>query len=99
MICTEINARIGCPPGQFGKMQEKWVKNRGVAQRNMGISELRKLNPVGILMYTPSSRALTDLSQTDGVVYFADDDNTYDWRLFAELRKTQRVCHAAPAVS
>ena len=46
MVCTEVNPRLGCPPGHIGKVQEKWVKNRGVAQRNKGISELRKLNPV-----------------------------------------------------
>ena len=26
-----------------------------------------------------------------GIVYFADDDNTYDVELFAELRKTRRI--------
>ncbi|KAM3825009.1 galactosylgalactosylxylosylprotein 3-beta-glucuronosyltransferase 3 [Vipera latastei] len=52
-----------------------WLKPRGVEQRNLALQWLRQ------------HRKLTDA----GVVYFADDDNTYSLRLFDEIRSTQRV--------
>ncbi|XP_067681596.1 galactosylgalactosylxylosylprotein 3-beta-glucuronosyltransferase 2-like [Haliotis asinina] len=52
------------------------AKPRGVSQRNAGLSWIRnKLNP----------------EIQPGVVYFADDDNTYDLRIFAEMRMTKKV--------
>lgn len=54
------------------------LKPRGVAQRNLGIQWLRDN---------------IDPHRTTGVVYFADDDNTYDSRIFDEVchqRKVQR---------
>ncbi|XP_067682680.1 galactosylgalactosylxylosylprotein 3-beta-glucuronosyltransferase 2-like [Haliotis asinina] len=49
---------------------------KGISQRNMGLSWLRKnLDPV----------------KQPGVVYFADDDNTYDLKIFVQMRKTKLV--------
>ena len=47
-----------------------WLKPRGVLQRNKGLEWLREnLHP----------------STSNGVVYFADDDNTYDLQLFEQV--------------
>ena len=50
-------------------------KPRGVASRRAGLDWVRKNHD----------------SSKDGVIYFADDDNTYDLKLFEELRKTTTV--------
>ena len=52
--------------------EKSWSKPRGVLQRNKGIAWLRD-NQARI--------------ESNGVVYFADDDNTYDIRLFEEVNK------------
>ena len=47
----------------------RWLKARGVEQRNLGLRWIREnfeMNP-------------------NGVVYFADDDNTYDLKLFEQV--------------
>ena len=54
----------------ISKDEKTWSKPRGVAQRNKGIAWLRD-NPEKL--------------HHAGVVYFADDDNTYDIRLFEEV--------------
>ncbi len=51
-----------------------WKKNRGVEQRNLALDWLREEAAGGRL---PSA--------TGGVVYFGDDDNTYDIELFEEV--------------
>ncbi|XP_067938550.1 galactosylgalactosylxylosylprotein 3-beta-glucuronosyltransferase 2-like [Watersipora subatra] len=61
------------------KLREKdpnWLKPRGVLQRNTGLAWLR-------------SNLNADFNH--GVVYFADDDNTYSVKLFAEMRDTKKV--------
>lgn len=66
---THLNTRT---PVEMRRARNKprWTKSRGVEQRNTGIDWLREnINP----------------NLTKGVVYFADDDNTYDIRLFEEV--------------
>ena len=47
----------------------RWKKHRGVDQRNLGLQWIR-----------------TNVSPfQNGVVYFADDDNTYSLELFEEV--------------
>ncbi|XP_028329669.1 galactosylgalactosylxylosylprotein 3-beta-glucuronosyltransferase 3 [Gouania willdenowi] len=65
------------------KLQEgdpSWLKPRGVEQRNEGLRWLRE-----------DRRAPPGEDGQQGVVYFADDDNTYSVQLFTEMRNTQRV--------
>ncbi|XP_056298309.1 galactosylgalactosylxylosylprotein 3-beta-glucuronosyltransferase 3 isoform X4 [Pseudoliparis swirei] len=57
-----------------------WLKPRGVEQRNEGLRWLRE-----------DRRAHPGGDNQQGVVYFADDDNTYSLQIFDEMRSTQRV--------
>lgn len=65
-------------PAQFKLASEdpNWLKPRGVLQRNAGLEWLR---------------SHTSPDQHPGVVYFADDDNTYSLKLFQEMRFTKKV--------
>nr|XP_002731115.2 PREDICTED: galactosylgalactosylxylosylprotein 3-beta-glucuronosyltransferase 3-like [Saccoglossus kowalevskii] len=61
------------------KMKENdphWLKPRGVEQRNLALDWLREN---------------IDIATNSGVVYFADDDNTYSLQLFEEMRFTEKV--------
>nr|XP_027200182.1 galactosylgalactosylxylosylprotein 3-beta-glucuronosyltransferase sqv-8-like [Dermatophagoides pteronyssinus] len=59
------------------QLDPNWLKPRGVWQRNEALRWLRE--------------NLTDIVIEKGIVYFGDDDNTYDLRLFEEIRNTQKV--------
>lgn len=55
---------------QLREQDPRWKKPRGVEQRNAGISWLR---------------ANVKRETANGVVYFVDDDNTYDLELFEQV--------------
>ncbi|XP_017461701.1 PREDICTED: galactosylgalactosylxylosylprotein 3-beta-glucuronosyltransferase 3-like, partial [Rhagoletis zephyria] len=73
---THLNALT---PNDFKTVDTdpNWLKPRGVWQRNRAIEWLRE--------------HFKDSANENGVVYFGDDDNTYDLKLFEEIRNTSRV--------
>lgn len=54
-----------------GSKDPRWLKPRGVEQRNFGLKWLRDN---------------IDTKTAGGVVYFIDDDNTYDLEIFEQVR-------------
>ena len=64
--------------GQMPRRFWTWeAQPKGVANRNNALN--------WILSHTDQIR------DDSGVVYFADDDNSYDYRLFEEIRKTKKI--------
>lgn len=55
-----------------------WLKPRGVLQRNLGLNWIRQN---------------LEQHKDRGVVYFMDDDNTYDIEIFEEVRLFFQVIH------
>ncbi|GLV35111.1 Glucuronyltransferase I [Carabus blaptoides fortunei] len=60
---------------QLRRSKQRWTKHRGVEQRNLGLHWLRK-NRAG---------------EGTGAVYFMDDDNTYNIKIFSEIIKIRKV--------
>ncbi|XP_044254608.1 galactosylgalactosylxylosylprotein 3-beta-glucuronosyltransferase I [Tribolium madens] len=72
---THLNAKT--PP--FEQLKDKdprWTRHRGVEQRNAALNWLRQNLKIG---------------KDKGVVYFMDDDNTYNVKVFQEMNKIKRV--------
>ncbi|XP_014600849.1 PREDICTED: galactosylgalactosylxylosylprotein 3-beta-glucuronosyltransferase I isoform X2 [Polistes canadensis] len=75
-LMTYTHLATATPPNyKLGKDDPNWKKPRGVEQRNAALRWLRKNCD----------------SSDNGVVFFADDDNTYSVKLFQEMRKIQKV--------
>ncbi|XP_050599400.1 galactosylgalactosylxylosylprotein 3-beta-glucuronosyltransferase I isoform X2 [Bombus affinis] len=68
-------AAVTPPNYKLGRNDPNWKKPRGVEQRNAALQWLRE------------NRRPTD----KGIVFFADDDNTYSIKLFHEMEKIQKV--------
>jgi len=63
------------------KYSKAW---KGLEQRNLGLNWVREqCTPASAA--SPSGRALTLEECRSGVVYFGDDDNRYDLRVFEEV--------------
>ncbi|CAL8101970.1 unnamed protein product [Calicophoron daubneyi] len=72
---THLN--VETPPHERPQPNEPyWFRPKGIAQRNMGLQWLRQ-NLV--------------LGKHRGVLYIADDDNTYSLEVFNQMRSTVRV--------
>lgn len=56
--------------------EPKWKRPKGIWQRNRALDWIKEN---------------LDELDNEGVIYFADDDNTYDLELFNEIRRTKRV--------
>ncbi|XP_040216715.1 galactosylgalactosylxylosylprotein 3-beta-glucuronosyltransferase 1-like [Rana temporaria] len=77
-LVTNFLQNSGIPYTHLCAQTMKGVtKARGTSQRNLGLSWLRETFPP------------EDAPQ--GVVYFADDDNTYSLEIFEEMRYTKKV--------
>ncbi|KAJ8960387.1 hypothetical protein NQ314_006077 [Rhamnusium bicolor] len=75
LIATHLNAKT--PPfEQIKDKDPRWKRHRGVEQRNMALAWLREN---------------LQLNKDKGVVYFMDDDNTYNIKLFTEIGKVKKV--------
>lgn len=73
LMSTHLNIRTA-EKLRLKEHEPVWRKNRGVEQRNLGLAWLRE-----------SAEAGTLPDGGKGVVYFGDDDNTYDLQLFKEV--------------
>lgn len=73
---THLNVETP-PESKLTEKDPHWLKPRGVIQRNEALHFLRD--------------KFRDSKTTNGVIYFADDDNTYHTQLFEEMRSTQGV--------
>ena len=77
--CTVESTHLNTRTAEHLRLKQNepvWRKNRGVEQRNLALNWLRNAGAAGVLSWQQSG---------GGVVFFGDDDNTYDIELFEEV--------------
>jgi len=77
--CRVENTHLNTRTAQHLRLKENepvWRKNRGVEQRNLALDWLRNAAAAGTLPQQKTG---------GGVIYFGDDDNTYDIQIFEEV--------------
>ncbi|KAJ3657716.1 hypothetical protein Zmor_009501 [Zophobas morio] len=75
LVVTHLHAKT--PP--FEQLKDKdprWKRHRGVEQRNAALKWLR---------------SNLQVNKNNGIVYFMDDDNTYNVKVFEEMAKVKKV--------
>ena len=76
-----VHLKATTPSGEkLAKEEPRWAKVRGVHQRNTALNWILE-NQITISRQHPGK----------SFIYFADDDNTYDIRLFDQIRKIRKV--------
>lgn len=75
-LLSYTHLNVATPPNyKLGKRDPNWKKPRGVEQRNAALRWIRE-----------------NLSSShNGIVFFADDDNTYSIQIFAEMSRIKKV--------
>ena len=94
-LVAELLRRCGVPSTHLA-VKKSWMVSvgfahywRGMEQRNLGLSWIRAQCGAG--MRSLLTEGVLQLEQCSGVVYFADDDNKYDLRLFEEVSSVQLI--------
>jgi beta-1,3-glucuronyltransferase len=81
-------------PEAFRRQSQRLPLPRGVAGRRAALKWIEKNTRCVVFPGIITQYATVwffDRSNYPGVIYFADDDNTYDVGIFSEIRKTRRV--------
>ncbi|KAL7571028.1 hypothetical protein ACA910_003747 [Epithemia clementina (nom. ined.)] len=78
----------------FGGQTRRLPHHKGLDQRNRGLEIVERVTGSSAKLLKPDNNATSSFStiaSMHGIVYFGDDDNTYDAYLFGALRQTKTV--------